>query len=173
MRIQIQLLLFCIFYFFSNSNAQTIYYDALGKKTDRSNALSYRIYKLDKNNKRGIFNEFDMQNKLLSESGFITFDFSDKKNEIIDGTYIEYKNDSIFKIIYINNIPINQVDVYDTKNRIIEIIPIKNGKITYDSDIIYYYYFEKSTKNEYYTVQVRFEGENFYGNVTFFYEHIT
>ncbi|MFZ4462484.1 MAG: retropepsin-like aspartic protease family protein [Bacteroidales bacterium] len=173
MRIQVQLLLFFTFCFFSDSYAQTIYYDAVGKKTDRLNAKCYRIYKLDKTNKRGIFNEFDMQNKLLSKSGFVAFDLSDKKNEIIDGTYIEYKNDTTFKIEYINNIPINQVDVYDAKNRIIEIIPVKNGEITYDSDVIHYYYFEKSTKNEYYTVKGKFEGDDFYGNVTFFYENIT
>lgn len=153
-----------------NVNSQTIFYNQEGLKIDKINASNYRIYNLDKTSNKGVFKEFNMQNKLLIESGFLKFDFANKKNEVLNGKYIEYRNDSIYKINYQNNIPINQVDVYDSKNRIIEIIPVKNGKITYDSDLINFYYFEESEKNEYYTMQGRFEGDNYFGKVIFFYE---
>ena len=101
-----------------NVNSQTIFYNQEGLKIDKINASNYRIYNLDKTSNKGVFKEFNMQNKLLIESGFLKFDFANKKNEVLNGKYIEYRNDSIYKINYQNNIPINQVDVYDSKNRI-------------------------------------------------------
>ena len=151
-------------------NAQTIFYNEDGLKVNKTDATSYRIYTLDKTAKKGTFKEFNMQNVLLKESGFLKFDFTDKTKQILNNKYIEYKNDSIFKINYKNNIPINQMDVYDKKNRLLQIVPIKNGKITYDDDVINYHYFEESKKNEYYTIQGKFEGDNFFGKVMLFYE---
>lgn len=154
-------------------NAQKIYYDQNGLKIDKLNASNYRIYSFDKNKNKGVFKEFNMQNKLLIESSFIKFDFSNKKNEILNGKFIKYSNDSIYKTIYKNNIPINQVNVFDNKNRISKIIPVKNGIITYDSDVINFYYFELNKKNEYYTVQGKFNGDIFFGSVIFYYEKQT
>ena len=151
-------------------NAQTIFYNEDGLKVNKTDATSYRIYTLDKTAKKGTFKEFNMQNVLLKESGFLKFDFTDKTKQILNNKYIEYKNDSIFRINYKNNIPINQMDVYDKKNRLLQIVPIKNGKITYDDDVINYHYFEESKKNEYYTIQGKFEGDNFFGKVMLFYE---
>jgi aspartyl protease family protein len=151
-------------------NAQTIFYNEDGLKVNKTDATSYRIYTLDKTAKKGTFKEFNMQNILLKESGFLKFDFTDKSKQILNNKYIEYRNDSIFRINYKNNLPINQMDVYDKKNRLIQIVPVKNGKIIYDDDVIDYNYFEDSKKNEYYTVQGKFDGDVFFGKVTLFYE---
>lgn len=155
-----------------DANAQTIFYNEDGLKVNKDEATSYRIYTLDKTAKKGTFKEFNMQNVLLKESGFIKFDFSDKSKQILNNKYTEYRNDSIFRINYKNNLPLNQMDVYDKKNRLLQIVPIKNGKIIYDEDVINYHYFEESKKNEYYTIQGKFDGDNFFGKVTLFYEQV-
>jgi aspartyl protease family protein len=173
MKTQIHNLIIFLFFINYNANSQTVFYNQDGLKIDKLDASNYRIYILDKTNKKGVFKEFNMQNKLLIESSFLKFDFFNKKNQILNGNYTEYRNDSIYRINYKNNIPINQVNVYDNKNRIIEIIPVKNGKITYDSDVIKFYYFQESEKNEYYTMQGRFELDNYFGTVIFFYEDRT
>lgn len=170
MKRQIHNLIAFFFFINYNVNSQTVFYNQDGLKIDKLNASNYRIYNVDKTNKKGVFKEFDMKNKLLVVSEFLKFDFINKKNQILNGNYTEFRNDSTYKIIYKNNIPINQVNVFDNNDRIIKIIPVKNGKITYDSDIIDFYYFEESKKNEYYTMQGRFEGENYFGTVIFFYE---
>lgn len=171
MKIQIQIFIIFIVSIIYNVNAQTIFYNENGLKVNKVDASNYRIYKLDKTNKQGTFKEYDMQNKLLKESGFLKFDFADIKKEILNGKFSEYINDTIYKINYKNNIPINQVNVYDNKNRIIRIIPVKNGKITPDSDVINYYYYNGGKTNEFYTTCGRFEYPYFFGNVTFFNEN--
>lgn len=154
-------------------NSQIVYYSDSGFVVNKTKATNYRVYNFDNTKKKGFFKEYNFQNKLLIESGFIKFDFFDKKNQILDGQYIEYRNDTIYKINYKNNIPINQVNIYDNKNRIIQIIPVKNGKISPDSDVISFYYFPESKKNEYYVVQGTDDWDNFFGKVTFFYDRYT
>lgn len=170
MKIQIHIFIIFIVSLIYNANAQTIFYNENGVKVNKIDATNYRIYKLDKTAKKGTFKEFNMQNVLLKESGFLKFDFNDKKKQILNDKYTEYRNDSIYRINYKNNLPINQMDVYDKKNRLSKIVPVKNGKIIYDSDVINYYYFEESKKNEYYTVQGTFDGDIFFGKSSLFYE---
>ena len=146
-------------------NAQTIFYNEDGLKVDKINATCYRIYKLDKTAKKGTFKEFNMQNILLKESGFLKFDFNDKKKQILNDKYTEYRNDSIFKINYKNNLPINQMEVYDNKNRLSIIVPVKNGKVTYDPDVIYLHYNDESTKDEFYTMQGEYKENGFFGKI--------
>lgn len=163
-----QILVIFLYTIISCANAQTIFYNEKGVKVNKTEATNYRIYKLDKTLAKGTFKEYNMQNKLIKESGFLKFDFTDKKLEILNGKSSEYQNDTIYKINYKNNIPINQLDIYDPQNKIIAIIPIKNGKITPDSDVIKFYYYDESNSNEYYSVQGRFDGDNFFGKATFF-----
>ena len=70
-----QVIVFIIFIFslINNANAQTIFYNENGLKVDKINATCYRIYKLDKTAKKGTIKEFNMQNILLKESGFLKF----------------------------------------------------------------------------------------------------
>jgi aspartyl protease family protein len=168
-----QLYCFVILYMFVSYavNSQTIYYDKLGVKTEKAGAVNYRIYSLDKTGSKGVFREFNIQGKLILESEFLKFDFSNTKNEILNGKYTRYQEDAVFKTNYKNNIPINQVNVYDNKNRITAIIPVKNGKIIHDYDEIHYTYFEESKKNEYYTLQGKFEGSIFFGKLTYYYDN--
>ena len=172
MKKQIIVFIICISSIAFDANAQTIFYNEDGLKVNKDEATSYRIYTLDKTAKKGTFKEFNMQNVLLKESGFLKFDFSDKSKQILNNKYTEYRNDSIFRINYKNNLPLNQMDVYDKKNRLLQIVPIKNGRIIYDEDVINYHYFEESKKNEYYTIQGKFDGDNFFGKVTLFYEPV-
>mgnify|MGYP003585082433 CR=1 FL=1 len=171
MKSKILFFMIIIFFLINKINGQTIFYNEDGFKVDKSIASSYRVYKFDKSKTKGTFKEFNIQNKLLSEGGFLKFDFLNKNNEILNGEFTEYRNDSVFKLNFRNNIPIKQVNVYDNKNRIISTIPIKNGKINYDDpDAINYYYYKDRNDTEYYTVQGEFKDDLFYGKVTFFYE---
>lgn len=170
MKRKVQVFIIFIFSIIYGVDAQTIFYNENGLKVNKTDATLYRIYSLDKNVKKGTFKEFNMQNVLIKESGFLKFDFNDIKKQILNNKYTEYRNDSIFRINYQNNLPINQMDVYDKKNRLLQIVPVKNFKITYDSDVIDFYYFEESKKNEYYTVQGTYEEDIFFGKVTLFYE---
>jgi hypothetical protein len=165
MKIQIHIFIIFIFSIICNANAQTIFYNENGLKVNKNDATNYRIYKLDKTLKKGTFKEFNLQNVLLKESGFLKFDFNDKKKQILNDKYTEYRNDSIFRINYKNNLPINQMDVFDKKNRLSKIVPIKNGKITYDSDVVYFNYNDEITKDEFYTTQGEYKGNSFFGKI--------